>query len=516
MYGRGVPTRRISAWLIVGACAGAAPLPAGPGHGLVELHVRDAETGAPLTARVSLTRGEDSLIGEEQSGEHRVRTKIGPMEGSLEWRVRNQAFVAQAGHESAYVEADSVLRVPSGRSVLRVQRGPRAQPEEEELVVRTLDNGAIEIGLRYREGPEGWRCGDLHLHVARFDDSHDPDLFALLETEDLEFGGIVDWAGRADGRERGWGGWSWRARELRSITQSGITVFPLQAWGRPERTCELFVAGHETPISGRSRHSRAAIVETVTGEGGWAAGALGNVFVEAALLDRLAAVEILAMGEPKGLDAWYDVLNVGAHVAAIAGTDAQFEPEPSTIVDYYTPPGANRVCVRAETNDEVLAGIERGRTYVTTGPDLELEVEGAWIGATLDRAGPGSLRARVAMRDGVAPGGELELVRNGEVVWSQSATRAEIEARVPFEMPTSGWVALRLRGDERYAEFAHTSPVYVRVEGTQNASPESRARVAAAIATDEAIAESGASNDAEREVALRWAHAARRVLEARP
>ena len=57
--------RRILGWLIVGACAGAAPLPAGPEHGFVELRVRDAETGAPLTARVSLTRGDTSLIGEE-------------------------------------------------------------------------------------------------------------------------------------------------------------------------------------------------------------------------------------------------------------------------------------------------------------------------------------------------------------------------------------------------------------------------------------------------------------------
>lgn len=516
MYGRAVRTRRILGWLIVGACAGAAPLPAGPGHGLVELHVRDADTRAPLTARVSLTRGDDSLIGEEVIDDERVRTKIGPLDGSLEWRIRNQAFVARPGHESAYVETDSVLRVPSGRSVLRVQRGPRARPVERELDVRTLDNEPIEIELSYRAGPAGWRCGDLHLHVARFDDTHDPDLFVLLDTEDLEFGGIVDWAGRAEGRERGWGGWSWRSRELRPLTQLGITLFPMQAWGRPERTCELFVAGHDTPISGRSRHSRAAIIEAVTGEGGWAAGALGNVFVEAALLDRLAAVEILAMGEPKGLDAWYDVLNVGARVAAIAGTDAQFAPEPSTIVDYYTPPGANRVCVWAESNEAVPAGITQGRTYVTTGPDLQLDVEGAWIGATLDRAAPGSVRARVTMQDGAAPGGMLELLRNGEIIWSRPATSPEIVAQVSVDMQTSGWIALRLRGDERYAPFAHTSPVYVRIEGTHASVPESRARVAAAIATDEAIAESGASSESEREVALRWARAARRVLEARP
>ncbi len=508
--------RRVFGWLVLGACAGATQLPSEPAHGMVELHVRDATHTAPLTARISLVRDGASLIGEEEVNDERVRTKVGPMEGSLQWRIRNQRFVDNPGHEAAYVEADSVLRVPTGRSTLRVARGPRATPIEREINITAEDNEPLEVELAYRDGPEGWRCGDLHLHIARFDDNHDPDLFVLLETEDLQFGGIVDWAGRADGRERGWGGWSWRARELRAVTHSGITLFPLQAWGRPERTCELFIAGHQTPVSGGSRHSRASIVEAATGEGGWAAGALGNVFVEAALLDRLAAVEVLAMGEAKGLDAWYDVLNVGARVAAIAGTDAQFASEPSTIVDYYTPPGANRVCVQAEQNDQVLGAIANGRTYVTTGPDVQLEVEGAWIGATLDRASPGTLRARVAMRHGEAPGGELELIRNGEVVWSQPATSAEIETTVPVEMPTSGWIALRLRSELRYSAFAHTSPVYVRVQGAPQIANESRQRVAAAIATDEAIRESGMSTEAEREVALRWAQAARRALGVRP
>ena len=467
------------------ACAGAAPTPGGPGHGLVQLRVRDADTGAPLSARIELVREGASILNDE----------VGPTEGSLEWRLRHE------GATSVYVAEDSVLRVPVGRSTLRVSRGPRTR-----TVVRELDVDAmgttVEIELEERRGPEGWHCGDLRVHAARFDDTRDDALVALLDTEGLELAGLADWAGRA--RERTDERWSWRARELRPFTHAPVAFVPVQAWGPSDSASVLLLAGHRTPVAGRNPIARAAIVEAVTGEGGLVASASGQLFVEAALLDRLVAVEL--DGNPDDLRAWYDVLDVGARVAAIAGSGVELGA-PTTL---QSPPGTRRTCARASDAEQVLSAVAGGRTYATTGPDLELEVEGAWIGATLDRAAPGTLRAQLALRDLDAPGGRLELVRNGEVVWARPADQAEIEARVAVEMPSAGWIALRLRAPDA---FAHTSPVYVRMQSVPHRAADARARLAAAIPSDAAIADTDAT-DGEREVALRWARAARRALEA--
>jgi hypothetical protein len=118
--------------------------------------------------------------------------------------------------------------------------------------------------------------------------------------------------------------------------------------------------------------------------------------------------------------------------------------------------------------------VRAGRTFVTNGPLVFLEVEGAGPGETLDRpadAGPVAVKARA---ESLGPFERLELVHNGQIVAeslpvSGAVTRAELNFSLPA--PESGWLAARCRGaegsflDPTSSAFAHTSPVYVRAAG---------------------------------------------------
>ena len=80
------------------------------------------------------------------------------------------------------------------------------------------------------------------------------------------------------------------------------------------------------------------------------------------------------------------------------------------------------------------------------------------------------------------PFDRLQIVRDGVVVAEQSAVNrreASIEREIPVEQ--GGWIAARVESSAKthaaFGVFAHTSPVYYRVEGT----PARRAEAAGAF-----------------------------------
>ena len=71
----------------------------------------------------------------------------------------------------------------------------------------------------------------------------------------------------------------------------------------------------------------------------------------------------------------------------------------------------------------------------------------------------------------------MEILYNGEIVAEQDAwknTEAKLEREI--EVDRGGWIAARVSGGVKthagYTVFAHTSPVYVRVDGTPHRHAE--------------------------------------------
>jgi hypothetical protein len=122
-----------------------------------------------------------------------------------------------------------------------------------------------------------------------------------------------------------------------------------------------------------------------------------------------------------------------------------------------------------------LDGLNRGRSFVTTGPMLLATVDGQPPGTRFDRDAENRQPVRV---EGTVlseqPLGSIEIVLNGQVVHrlqpeSHKTAEGAFQAAFQHEVPLAGssWVAVRCwepRGPDR-ARFAHTAPCYFDVDG---------------------------------------------------
>jgi hypothetical protein len=174
-----------------------------------------------------------------------------------------------------------------------------------------------------------------------------------------------------------------------------------------------------------------------------------------------------------GLDAdyqrYYRLLNCGFRLPASSGTDWW-------IYDH------NRVFVQVQgefTYDSWVAGIRAGRTFISNGPLVEFTVDGRGPGSVVQASERLRVKARAISR---LPFDRLQIVRDGVVVAEQAAVNrreANLEREIPVEQ--GGWVAARIESSAKThaltGVFAHTSPVYYRLEGT----PFRRAEAAGAF-----------------------------------
>jgi hypothetical protein len=126
-----------------------------------------------------------------------------------------------------------------------------------------------------------------------------------------------------------------------------------------------------------------------------------------------------------------------------------------------------------------LAGLRAGRTFISNGPLLQLEVNAAGPGSVVESKGPLRVSARALSR---VPFERLEIVCDGEVVASQTAIDGQ-EAKIEREIAIEGarWMAARAAGTTAtrlgYPVFAHTNPIYIRAGGP----PRRRAEAARAL-----------------------------------
>jgi hypothetical protein len=130
----------------------------------------------------------------------------------------------------------------------------------------------------------------------------------------------------------------------------------------------------------------------------------------------------------------------------------------------------------AFSHDAWCRAVRRGRTFLSGGPLITLEVDGHGIGDTVSISGPGTVGVSARVQS-IFPVSTLEIVQNGRVV----ASTAEREPARHLQLSTDlavdddSWLAARCGGPEHFdglahrdvwerRVFAHTSPVYVTTE----------------------------------------------------
>jgi hypothetical protein len=203
----------------------------------------------------------------------------------------------------------------------------------------------------------------------------------------------------------------------------------------------------------------------------WCHNTNGYEFLPRALTGSLDALNVFD-GSRGGTyeERYYRILNLGRRLPISTGTDW-------FIYDFA------RVYAKTPAPVRVagwLDAVKQGRCFATNSPSLTLTVDGKEMGSVvaLDRAGSVSVEASAIGRHDFQ---ELQLVRNGKVIARSRSVRkdggyrATLSQKVRIDEPS--WFAVRIESTTRneldHVLFAHSSPVYVDLEGKRTFEVES-------------------------------------------
>jgi Tol biopolymer transport system component len=220
-------------------------------------------------------------------------------------------------------------------------------------------------------------------------------------------------------------------------------------------------------------------------------------------------------------DVWYRLLNLGYRIPAGAGTDAM-----ANYASLRGPVGMNRVFLATDstTPEKLHAALKQGRTFVSNGPLIGLEVAGKHPGDEIALDSAQTLQYHAALRS-LVPVDHFELIYNGKVIASQAlaGTRTEADIGGNIDINVSGWLVLRAwneQADPRILDiypYASTSPIYVTVDHKPPNSPADARYFVRWL--DRVIESAGARDDynnvQEKQWTLDYLQSARAIYQAK-
>jgi hypothetical protein len=411
---------------------------------------------------------------------------IGPVRLTIgDWRDNNtRSFVF--GEKSGYpfwqepaayfVSRPFSIRLPAGRWRLAVARGLEYLPLFEEFDLRPGETRTRRVDLRRWEhmAGRGWYSGDDHVHFPRTEPWHDEFLLTWAQAEEVYVSTTL------------------QQRTLRALTfpqgdpegfrfQRGEYV--LQA-GQEDPSTAINELGHtlalniKKPVYDLSRfHLYDVMFDAVRAQGGltgyahvaWAPAWYRRTDPSRystwdstlnVIHGRVNFFEIMQF-RLLGLEDYYDFLSLGIRLTASAGSDM---PWAASL-------GESRVYVHTGhpfSADRWFEAFGQGRTFVTNGPMLSLTVGDGGPGdeVRVDRHARVRVQARAWAPPIIGSPMRLEIVSQGEVIRSaESSDPATEDLRLDFTLPAarSQWIAARVTTHND--GLAHTSPVYLLVDG---------------------------------------------------
>ena len=194
---------------------------------------------------------------------------------------------------------------------------------------------------------------------------------------------------------------------------------------------------------------------------------LTNELPADAALGKVDFYELIGFADHKASEAvWYHLLNCGIKIPAGAGTDAM-----TNYASLRGPVGLNRVYVNQDgpvNKDLFLSNIKAGKSFVTNGPLLSLQVNNASAGDSILMGGVEKTISYKAMLRSNTPVEFLELVWNGNIIaklaMDSSNKNADVSGTVKVKEP--GWLLLRAWSINAHPDlpdmyaYASTNPIY--------------------------------------------------------
>ncbi|HEX2185261.1 MAG TPA: CehA/McbA family metallohydrolase, partial [Chloroflexota bacterium] len=390
------------------------------------------------------------------------------------------------GTQYAYVDGTFQAELPVGEVYVEVFKGFEHRPVRRKLQIQP---GQRELKLQLERAMNwrrhGWITADTHVHFISPQtawlqgQAEGLNVINLLASQwgDL-FTNVGDISGGLSGVSRDetliWVGTENRQHLLGHISLLGVRgepVFPMTTSGPAESYLgdPTWTTLAEWAEEARRKDGVVVIPH------------FPNPYCEVAadiIHGKIDAVEINMGDFSIQIQEWYRYLNCGFRVAAVGGTDKMSASMPVGAIRTYAHLDGEAAGAPL-TFESWAAAVRAGRTFTTTGPLIDIRVEGRRPGDEIQLPNGGGTLHVEAHAESVVPFHDLEVVVNGQVVAAErkesGTTACRLEA--PIRVPGSAWIAARCTsrldrwiGSPRVVA-AHTSPVYVVAGGAELFSP---------------------------------------------
>ncbi|MFN8519694.1 MAG: CehA/McbA family metallohydrolase [Chloroflexota bacterium] len=438
-----------------------------PGRNWVRVTVVDEATGLPVPCRVAFQTPDGVPYAPHGHHAHVYA-------GLENWNVDVGGDVRLGQVTYAYVDGTCQGWLPRGPVIVDVGRGFEYEP----LRVRTSIEPdqrelRLTIGRWIDMNAKGWFSGDTHVHflsgqgALREAAGEDLNVVNLLQAQwGHAFTNTEDFTGRElrspDGRHSVWVSQENRDHLLGHLGLLGLKE-PVMPWstGGPGEG-DLGGAVETTP----SRWADAAHAQGAT----VVIAHLPTPNVEAPVLiatERADAVEMYDQLAFEHIE-YYRYLNDGYRLPLVAGTDKMSSTVPVGLFRTYAYLGTETPF----SFDAWITAMRTGRTFISSGPMIDLWVDGKPIGSTV-RVPTGATVEVECEASSMLPMHSLQLLARGRVIDESGGAGPVRSLRLRTTIRVDGptWLAARCGGPgygrvghfdrHRRGIMAHTSPVYI-------------------------------------------------------
>jgi hypothetical protein len=462
--------------------------------GRLNLLVVDSDSGHPLTVQVGIyDSGNRMPLPSDGAVELQIFDQF-TRTVEVREELDNLAW-PHANRYSFYIEGSYRAVLPPGEYQLVVVKGPEYAIETRTFKIAAggVTNQRVDVRHSMNMPQRGWYSGDVHNHFSRPNGSYNSNHMVHAQAHDVH----MHW--------------------LHELGNSVTTHFQQFAWGeagqyrdgnyylgsgqedpRTDYLGHMLMMGQSDRVRKADKYLRydqaAASIQDLGGIAGIAHMDFAQFWQDVALAllapDGLVNfVEVMQYNTVNTRD-WYRFLNMGFKLPAAAGSDWPYMSLPGTVRTYVS---IDQSFTPARWNDS----LKSGKSFVSNGPMLEFAINGQPVGSELTVTSGEKLRvrARVSIEPSWDRLAKLELIRNGEIIATTASDDAngatELVLSAEVDAGTGAWFAVHATGlKSRDIVFqtpytmrtqAHSSPIYVSVEGGPSCDPQTAANNMAAV-----------------------------------
>lgn len=439
----------------------------------LSIQIIDKETGIRIPARVRLSNVKGSItVLPEQA--------IAVMYGRDD-KAEGYAFQPDS---SFYVDGGFNINLPAGDYQLNISKGFEYLSQSLNISLKSGKSESRTILLeRWINMPEhGWYSADDHIHIRR-SPRENPLILKWIEAEDVHVGALLQ------------------------MGDFWTTYFAQYAFGKPgvyKIHKNMLTSGQEDPRTHEIGHTILLTADSAVrykqsyyeydkvfdhvhdlgGLTGYAHQGMSfhgyrgmTMDVLQGKVDFLELLQFCVPGGPLHLEHYYHFLDLGYKLTATAGSDFPWCGKGSGWsaqignARFYTYVGDSLTFSGWQTS------LKRGHTFVTSGPMLELTVNGKLPGEELhvNKGEKINMKAVGLGQKDQVPLDYLEIVSHGKVIAKatadqagQSSEKISIVIEIPVEK--GQWIAARCKAGP--SQWAHTTPVYVTINNGGFINPE--------------------------------------------